>query len=362
MVHPRANSWLDELIAYVPGRHSGGARSNPARMASNENPLGPSPWAIEAAQNAVSSMNRYADAGSNALREALAEHYDIEKERIVCGTGSDEILQLLARAYAAPGDEIIHTQYGFMVYGIAARSAGAIPVVVEEKNYTADVDAILAAVTEKTRVIYLANPNNPTGTILSGTEIERLHKGIPEHVVLVIDGAYAEYVDRDDYDAGLSLARSTPNVIMTRTFSKIYGLAGERVGWAYGPQPIIDVLNKIRGPFNVTGAGQAAAIAALEHQFWIEQSKAHNDKWRPWLEQELKALGLNPIPSAGNFILVECPGDTAAEANQYLTEAGYLLRHLPGMGLGHCLRLSVGTQDENEGVIKALAQFLGQGS
>jgi len=365
MVKPRANSWLDDLVAYVPGRHGGGAHANPARLASNETPLGPSPKAVDAARNVLSGMNRYADGGANQLRDALSAHYGLEKERLVCGTGSDELLQLVARAYAAPGDEIIHTEYGFMVYGISARAAGAVPVVVEEKDYTADVDAILNAVTGKTRVVYLANPNNPTGTILSGAEISRLHQGLPEHVIFVIDGAYAEYVDQPDYDAGLSLARTAPNVLMTRTFSKIYGLAAERVGWAYGAQDIIDVLNKIRGPFNVTGVGQAAALAALEDQPWMNQAKAHNDHWRPWLHAQLQTMGLNPIDSAGNFILIEFPDSldaSAADANIYLTEQGYLLRHLPGMGLGNCLRLSVGTEDENKGVIKALSQFLGSNS
>lgn len=365
MVKPRANSWLDDLIAYVPGRHGGGAQANPARLASNETPLGPSPKAVDAARHVLSQMHRYADGGANLLREALSAYYGLEKERLICGTGSDDILQLIARAYAAPGDEIIHTQYGFMVYGIAARAAGAIPIVVEEKDYTADVDAILGAVTGKTRVVYLANPNNPTGTILSGAEIERLHQGLSEHVIFVIDGAYAEYVDRPDYDAGLSLARTASNVLMTRTFSKIYGLASERVGWAYGAQDIIDVLNKIRGPFNVTGVGQAAAIASLADQPWVDQAKAHNDKWRPWLHTQLKSMGLKPIESAGNFILFEVPeslGVTAADANNYLTDQGYLLRHLPAMGLGHCLRLSVGLEEENKGVIQALSRFLGSNS
>lgn len=365
MVKPRANSWLDDLVAYVPGRHGDGERVNWARLASNETPLGSSPKAVAAAQAAASQMNRYADGGAHLLRDALATHYGLEKTRIVCGTGSDEILQLVARAYAAPGDEIIHTEYGFMVYGISARAAGAIPVVVEEEDYTADVDAILNAVTGKTRVVYLANPNNPTGTMLSAADINRLHQGLPEHVVFVIDGAYAEYVDREDYDAGLALARSAPNVLMTRTFSKIYGLASERIGWAYGPQHIIDVLNKIRGPFNVTGVGQAAAVAALEDAQWMQQAKAHNDQWRPWLHEQLEALGLHPVESAGNFILIAFPkslGVTAGETNGYLTEQGYLLRHLPSMGLGHCLRLSVGTEDENKGVIKALSEFIGRNS
>lgn len=361
MVKPRANSWLDDLVAYVPGRYKGGENAAPARLASNETPLGPSPKAVEAARKAAVELHRYADGGANDLRDALSTHYNLEKSQIICGTGSDEILQLIAQAYAAPGDEIIHTCFGFMVYGIAARRVGARPVVAEEKNYTADVDAILAAVTDKTRVVFLANPNNPTGTILHQAEIERLHLALPEHVVLVIDGAYAEYVSLEDYDGGLKLAQTATNVIMTRTFSKIYGLAAERVGWAYGPQEIIDVLNKIRGPFNVTGIGQAAAIASLHDQNWMMQARKHNDHWRPWLENQLRQLHLSPIPSEGNFILVafpETPGQTAGDANAYLTSKGFLLRHLPSMGLNHCLRLSVGSDEDNHGVIKALQDFL----
>lgn len=355
MAAPRTNVWLDDLIAYVPGRHKGGAR-----LASNETPLGPSPSAIDAARLAAQNMHRYADGAATLLREAIADYYDLDVARVVCGTGSDEILQLLAQAYAAPGDEIIHTAYGFMVYGIAAKRVGAKAVVTAEKDYTADIDAILAAVTDKTRVVYLANPNNPTGTCLPQSEIERLHKGLREDIVLVLDAAYAEYVTRDDYEPGLKLARTASNVIMTRTFSKIYGLASERVGWAYGPRPIIDALNKIRGPFNVTGTGQAAAVAALRDKTWMEQAQAHNNEWRPWLEGELLKLGLNPIPSEGNFILIEFPDDNAGAANEFLTQEGYLLRHLPAMGLGHCLRLSVGLEEDNKGVIAALARFLGR--
>ncbi|MFZ5608184.1 MAG: histidinol-phosphate transaminase [Pseudomonadota bacterium] len=361
MAAPRPNPWLDALSPYVPGRHQAGGHVQPVRLASNESPLGASPQAIAAARAAAATMHRYADGAATRLREALAAHHGLDAAHIICGTGSDEILQLVAQAYAAPGDEVIHSAYGFMVYPIAARRCGARPIAVAETDYRADVDAILGALSDRTRVVYLANPNNPTGTYMSAAEINRLHAGLPEHVVLVLDAAYAEYMDADDYEPGLALARRSPNVLMTRTFSKIYGLAAERVGWATGAPALITALNKIRGPFNVTGAGQAAALAALGDQGWIARTKAHNDEWRPWLAGEIAALGLRVIPSAANFLLVEfpqTPGRTAAEADAYLTARGFLLRHLANMGLGHCLRLTVGLEADNRSVVAALAGFM----
>ena len=252
-------------------------------------------------------------------------------------------------------------RHGFMVYPIAAQRMGATLVEVPDNNYTADVDALLAAVTPNTRILYLANPNNPTGTYLAESEVNRLHAGLPEHVILVLDAAYAEYVTAPDYESGIKLARTASNVVTTRTFSKVYGLAAERVGWCYGPASIIETLNKVRGPFNVTAPGIAGAVAALEDQAWLEQALTHNNKWLPWLKAELEGLGLHVVPSQCNFLLIRFPQEnsvTAEAANLALQEEGFILRWLPGQGLPDCLRLTVGTEEENRGVIAALRAFI----
>lgn len=356
---PRANRWLDDLVAYKPGKHGGPGQANVVRLSSNECAFGPSPRAIAAAKAAVSDMHRYADGAATALREAIADRHGLDADRIVCGTGSDELLQLCPLAYCVPGDEVIHSQYGFMVYEISARRAGAVPVSVPEKSYTADVDAMLAAVTGKTRIVYIANPNNPTGTRLPQSDIERLHAGLPSHVLLVLDGAYAECIEDPSYDPGITLARNHENVLMTRTFSKLYGLAGERIGWGYGAPAIINALNKIRGPFNVTTAGMAAAIASLEDTAWLAHVRAENIKWRDWLFSALAEMSLRPIPSEANFVLTQFPSEElAGQAVKALADQGIFVRHLPGMGLGNCLRIGVGNEAETKAVAAALKSFL----
>ncbi|MEM8827493.1 MAG: histidinol-phosphate transaminase, partial [Pseudomonadota bacterium] len=272
---PRMKPWIEAIDAYVPGR-AGGAGGPVIKLSSNENPNGASPAALDAMRNAVGEAHRYPDAAATALRDAIAARHDLEPERVVCGTGSDELLQLLAAAYAGEGDEVLYVHRGFMVYPIAARRAGAEPIAASDTDYTADVDALIAAVTPKTRLVYLANPNNPTGTMIDRTEVERLHAGLPGDVVLVLDAAYAEYIDDPAYEDGIAMARVHENVITTRTFSKIYGLAAARVGWAYGPAAIIGALNRIRGPFNVTTEAQAAAIAALEDQDFVARCRREN--------------------------------------------------------------------------------------
>lgn len=361
MASPRSNPWLDDLVAYVPGKAGSSANANIAKLSANESPLGPSPKAVEAMREAAASSHRYPDGGSSALRAAIARLHGLEPERIICGTGSDEILQLLPLAYCAPGDEVLFSRNSFMVYPIAARRAGARPIEAQDRAFTSDVDVMLAAITGKTRVIYLANPNNPTGTWLPRAEVLRLADGVPEHVILVLDGAYAEYITDPAFDCGMTLARSRPNVLITRTFSKIYGLAAERIGWGYGPRPIIDALNKIRAPFNVTTAGQAGAIAALEDQAWIEAARAHNAQWLPWLAGELQRLGLRPVPSGANFILAQVPEGTRHSAhrlNQLLGEAGFIIRYFPGGPLADCLRITVGSEAEMRGIIAALESAL----
>ena len=367
MPAPQMKPWIAEIAPYVPGR-SGEAGKRTIKLSSNENPLGPSPKALEALRAGTVDPHRYPDAASHELREVIAETHDLEADRVVCGTGSDELLQLLAQAYAGPGDEIVHMRYGFMVYPIAARRAGAVPVAVEDKDYTADVDAILGAVTDKTKLVYLANPNNPTGTVIPRSEVERLHTGLRPDILLVLDAAYAEYqAGEADYEDGIAMARVHPNVVTTRTFSKIYGLAGARVGWAYGHAGVIGALNRIRGPFNVTSEAQAGAIAAVRDQDWVEHCRTENRRERDRLEQALAALGnhgVRAVPSAANFVLATFPetGDHTAEAaNAFLSERGILVRWLPQMGLGHALRIGVGTTEETGELIEALRAFFGEG-
>lgn len=358
--------WIAAIDAYVPGRAKADGATRVVKLSSNENPLGPSPKAIAAMAAVAGQAHRYPDGASNDLRDAIASHYGLEFDRVVCGTGSDEILQLLATAYASAGDEVLYVRHGFMVYPIAAMRAGATPVAAPDVDFTADVDQLLGAVTPATRLLYLANPNNPTGTVIDRAAVERLHAGLRSDVLLVLDSAYAEYIDDPSYEDGIAMARHLPNVITTRTFSKIYGLAAERVGWAYGPTSVIEAINKIRGPFNVTSAAQAGAVAALEDQAWVEHCRAHNATWRTWLSDEIAKLGnagLRAVPSAANFILVtfgESGRVTAEAANKFLTGEGYLTRWLPKQGLGNGLRISIGTEEETRGVADALRRFVAQ--
>lgn len=358
--------WIAAIDAYVPGRAKADGAQRVVKLSSNENPLGPSPRAIAAMAEISGQAHRYPDGASNELRDAIAANHGLEVDRVVCGTGSDEILQLLATAYASAGDEVLYVRHGFMVYPIAAMRAGATPVAAPDVDYTADVDQLLRAVTPRTRILYLANPNNPTGTIIDRAQVERLHAGLPSDVLLVLDAAYAEYIDDPSYEDGIAMARHLPNVITTRTFSKIYGLAAERVGWAYGPASVIDAINKIRGPFNVTSAGQAGALAALADQAWVAKCRDHNTQWRGWLAGEIAKLGnagLRAVPSAANFILVifdEGAKATAEGANAFLTGEGYLTRWLPKQGLGNGLRISIGTEEETRGVADALRRFVEQ--
>ncbi len=354
---PTPKPWIAAISPYTPGKAGSGTV---IKLSANESPLGPSPHAVAAMGQAHGESHRYPDGSSLALRTKIAALHGLDPDRIICGTGSDEILNLAAQAYAGVGDEVLFSRHSFMVYPIAARRCGATPVEAPDADYQTDVDALLAAVTPRTRVVFIANPNNPTGTMLKRADVVRLHASLAADVLLVLDGAYAEYVS-NDYESGLELARSAPNVLHTRTFSKIYGLAAERVGWGTASAPVIETLNRIRGPFNVTCAAQAGAAAALDDQAWIAAARAHNDQWLAWLASEIAGLGnfgLRAIPSAANFVLIEFSGaHTAEAANAYLLDKGFILRWLPGQGLGHCLRLTVGTADENRAVMAALRQF-----
>lgn len=359
-LHPQPKPGLLDISPYVPGKSGPDGRKR-HKLSSNESPLGPSPAAKAAYEKCATSLHLYPDGSAAVLREAIASRYGLKADHIVCGAGSDELLQLLAHAYLGPDDEAIHSQYGFLVYPIAIRSNGARPVVAPEREFVADVDAILARVSPRTRMVFLANPNNPTGTYLPFSEVKRLHAGLPPAVLLVLDAAYAEYVRANDYEAGLELVSTSDNVVMTRTFSKIHGLAALRLGWAYCPGHVADVLNRIRGPFNVSAPAIAAGAAAIGDQRFIEQAVAHNDRWLAWLGAEIRRLGLEVTPSVGNFLLVHFPGTggkTAAAADSFLAERGFILRRMDSYGLPQALRLSVGTEDANRGVVNSLSDFL----
>ncbi|AXS38849.1 histidinol-phosphate transaminase [Breoghania sp. L-A4] len=352
-----------EIAPYVPGKHKGTGGGKTYKLSSNETPLGTSPRAIEAYAGLAQSLELYPDGASTALRAAIGKAHGLDPERIVCGAGSDEILSLLAYAYLREGDEAIYTEHGFLVYPIAIRAAGALPVIAPEKDLATDVDAILAAVTPRTRMVFIANPNNPTGTYIPFDEVKRLHAGLPAHVLLVLDAAYAEYVRRNDYEAGIELVATSENVVMTRTFSKIYGLAGVRLGWCYAPDHVIDALNRIRGPFNVTGAAIAAGSAAVADKAFVEAAVKHNGQWLAWVTAEMEKLGLTVTPSVGNFVLIHFPdedGKRAADADDWLLERGCVLRRVENYGLPNALRMTIGSEEANRVVVASLAEFLGK--
>jgi histidinol-phosphate aminotransferase len=355
---PTPRPKIAEIAPYVGGRTKAPGAARVIKLSSNESPFGASPEAIRAYQEAVQRMHLYPDQHSVSLREAIARRHGLEPERILCGNGSDELFHLLAQAYLGPGDELLHSAHGFLVYPIAARAAGADVVTVPERNLTVDVDALLAQAGPRTKLVMVANPNNPTGTYLPLSELKRLRAGLREDIILVIDAAYAEYVRANDYDAGISMVRESNNVVMTRTFSKIYGLAALRLGWAYGPAAIIETLNRIRSPFNISIPAQEAGIAALADQAHIERSILHNEQWRNWLAGELGKLGLQVVPSQANFLLIRFGDQAKAEAaDAFLTARGLLLRHVPAYGLPDCLRVTIGTEEANRLVVAALTEF-----
>jgi histidinol-phosphate aminotransferase len=363
LLRPEPRPGVLDIEAYVPGKSAAPGVARVFKLSSNESPLGPSPKAAAAYRAAAEELHEYPDGSASDLREAIGRAYGLDPDRIVCGAGSDDLLNLLARAYLGDGDEAIHTTHGFLVYPIATLGTGAKPVVAPETNYTADVDAILAHVTPRTKLVFLANPNNPTGTYLPFHEVKRLHAGLSPHVVLVLDAAYAEYVRRNDYESGIELVATSDNVVMCRTFSKIYGLAGLRLGWVYGPAHIIDALNRIRGPFNVNLPAIAAGVAAIEDAGHVETARAHNARWLAWLTEEIGKLGLEVTPSVANFVLIHFPGEkgrTAKDADAFLTARGLILRHVGAYKLPNALRMSVGSEEANRLVVQALAEFLGK--
>jgi histidinol-phosphate aminotransferase len=358
---PEPNPGILDIAPYVGGEAKVEGVARPIRLASNESALGPSAKAMAAYRALAGELHRYPDGSSAELREALGRAHKLDPARIVCGSGSDELIGLLIRSYAGVGDEVLYSRHGFLMYPIGALSVGATPVAAPEKALTTDVDALLAAVSERTRIVFVANPNNPTGTYLSASEMARLHRGLPPHVVLAIDAAYAEFVNRNDYDAGAALVSGSDNVVMLRTFSKIYALAGLRLGWAYCPPAIADVLNRVRGPFNVNAAVIAAGVAAVEDTEALARARAHNDRWQPWFSEKLAALGLELTPSVGNFVLPRFPdepGRNADAAFAFLHARGILVRKMGGYGLPQYLRITIGTGEEMETVAAALAEFM----
>jgi histidinol-phosphate aminotransferase len=351
-----------QIEAYVPGKSAAAPGvAKVYKLSSNETPLGASPKAVAAYRDVADRLELYPEGSSSALRDAIAAKFGLDSSRLVCGSGSDELLSLITNAFMGPGDEGLYSEYGFLVYKIAILAAGGAPVVAKEKNHQTDVDAMIAAVTPRTKIVYLANPNNPTGTYIPFDEVKRLHAALPPHVLLVLDAAYAEYVRRNDYASGLELVATSGNVVMTRTFSKIYGLANLRLGWMYGPPDVIDAINRIRGPFNVNGPAMAAGVAAVRDQAHLDAAVAHNDRWLPWLTDEIEKLGIRVTPSVGNFLLMhfDCKGaKTAKAADAFLASRGLVLRAVGAYGLPNALRLTIGDETANRLVVKTLADFM----
>jgi histidinol-phosphate aminotransferase len=363
---PEPKPGILDITAYIGGRAAVPGVTKVFKLSSNESPLGPSPKALAALDEAKASVALYPEGSATLLREAVAEVYKLDPARIVTsGDGSDALLTMLANAYLQPGDEALFTEHAFLVYKIATLANSAVPVTVPERDSNtglkADVDTLLAAVTPRTRIVFIANPNNPTGSYLTRDEMVRLHAGLPGNVLLVIDGAYAEYVTARDYDSGIELAEKFDNVVMTRTFSKLYGLAGMRIGWMYGPAAICDVINRIRGPFNTALNQQLAGAAALRDRDHFWKAVEHNNIWLAWVTAEIRTTGLRVDDSVANFVLIHFPktGDkTAAAADAFLNKGGIILRPVGGYGLPDCLRMTIGTEEQNRLAVSLLQQFM----
>lgn len=348
---------IDAIEPYKGGESRLPGFENPIKLASNENPLGCSPLAKQAYLKAADKLALYPDGSAAALREAIASRYGIDAGRIICGAGSDEIFQLLGRAYLSPGDEIIQSQYGFLVYRLVAQQSGAKALSAPDKDFTVDIDAILSLVSPRTKIVFIANPNNPTGTYIPQDDLKRLHAGLPDTVLLVIDAAYAEYVDANGYSSGLELAAAHDNVLMTRTFSKIHGLAALRLGWAFGPAATIAALNKVRGPFNVSAPALAAGVGALADQAFAAESAMLNARQLERVSEALIALGYAVTPSVCNFVLLHCAPGGANALDQHLRRQGIIVRAMGAYGLPDALRISIGAPVANDALIAAATAF-----
>lgn len=362
MSTPQPRPEILQIAPYVPGESKAPGQNRVIKLSSNEGALGAPPGAQAAYQAASKEIFRYPDGASTELRQAIGARFKLDPARIVCGNGSDELLHLLCLAYGGPGAEIIMSEHGFTVYELAGQSVGSRVRKAPERNLTADVAAMLALVSPATRLVFLANPNNPTGTMLPQSEVERLRRQLPPDVLLVLDAAYAEYVEAPGYEAGAAMVDAGDNTVMTRTFSKIWGLGGMRLGWAYAPPGVIDALNRVRGPFNVSIAAQAAGVAALAEQGWLERSRAHNAEWRAWLTQALEAAGVRVWPSQGNFVLADFGSAEAATAtDKALRARGVIVRPVAGYGLPQCLRITIGLEEECRLVAEIVAQHRAHG-
>ncbi|MEN9409773.1 MAG: hypothetical protein RL216_1747 [Pseudomonadota bacterium] len=354
----RPQPGIMDIALYEGGKAHVAGMTNVVKLSSNENPFGPSDRAKEAFQRTVHSLHRYPNTDHAPLREAIAEVHGLDATRVICGVGSDEIITFLCQAYAGPKDEVVFTEHGFLMYRISALAVGATPVEVRERERTTDVDAILAACNRRTKLVFIANPNNPTGTMISVAEIERLAAGIPKQAILVLDGAYAEYVE--GYDGGLAIVEARQNVVMTRTFSKIYGLGGLRIGWGYGPKAIIDVLNRIRGPFNLSTTQLEVAEAAVKDQDFVNRCRNENARMRHWLSVALAEIGVPSDTSMANFVLARFASEEeAAACDAFLQSQGLIVRRVAGYKLPHCLRITVGDEASCRRVAHAVAQFKG---
>ncbi len=360
MTLPKPQPGILDITPYKGGEGAVQGVAEVRKLSSNESALGPSPRAKAVFAAMAEGLHRYPD-GSNAdLRRALGAQHGLDADRIICSNGSDEMISLLCAAYVGQGDEVLYNRYGFAMYPIATLVQGGTPVVADETNYTVSVDALLAKAGPRTKICFLANPNNPTGTYLPVEEVRRLRAGLPAHTLLVLDAAYAEFVTRNDYTPGAEMVGTHDNVVMLRTFSKIYGLAGLRVGWTYAPAGVVDVINRVRGPFNVNLVAQKVAVAALQDNAWTAAARAHNETWLPRVKGELESLGLTVIPSVANFLLIRFPAAPkhAAAADAFLRSKGLVIRPVASYGLPDFLRLTIGTEDENLRFLAAVREFL----
>ena len=331
------------------------------KLSANEGALGPSPKAVEAYKAVAADLHRYPEGGSGTLAHAIAKKHGLDEARVICGNGSDELIEVIVKAFAGVGDEVIYTQYGFRMFPITTQSLGATPVMAPEKDFHVDIEAILEKVTERTKIVFLANPNNPTGSYNTVEEVKSLHARLPENVVLVLDAAYAEFVSKNDYSAGIEMVENAQNVIMMRTFSKLYAMAGLRLGWCYGSAYLIDILNRVRGPFNVTAPALAAGLAAVQDQDHVDAARRHNDKWLKRLVPELQNIGITVLPSVCNFLLLRFPeggGHDSKAADMFLTSRGILARNVDTYHLLDCLRVSIGRDDEMDALLSALKEFM----
>ena len=361
MTTPSPRPEILTIHPYVAGESELPGANRTVKLSSNEGAFGVPPSARTAIIQAAEETYRYPDGGADRLREAIGRRWGLNPDRIVCGAGSDDLIYQFCLSYGGPGRDIIMSAHGFAIYHIAGTYAGSRVIKVPERNLTADLDAMLAAVSPATRLIFLANPNNPTGSMVPPADVARFRAALPPEVLLVLDAAYAEYVTHPDYDPGIRLVDATDNTVMTRTFSKIFGLGGMRIGWCYAPPAVVNVLNRVRGPFNVSVAAQAAAIAALAEPGWVEKGRAHNAEYRPKLAAGIQAAGLKVWPSEGNFVLVDLETtETANAADAFLRTSGIIVRKVGGYGLPHCLRVTVGTAEEVGLVVDAFTEFMRQ--